>query len=272
MASYRKPSHKKNGASRIPSSGPAPSFASCFGATVPISPPRTSSGQRVSLAGVNYRRLGLDDFEHEEQLYSQRLSNEQHVGRGGRGSIKLGKQYSSFKEKMSCKIGSERVYVSEGEQETERKGRSRQASKQRETWKAASETGEYNYDKGSKGRDVDQTLKVKLQGRKTKEKEQEGELATAAAAESPRRASFGTRMREACVQMLETAKRGSPHLSELFVGNQLLMQVTSSSSFNSRRARGSCTMAPSYGLHVFSNQYPSLPAVNILSSPARSSS
>ncbi|MCO5547843.1 hypothetical protein L7F22_001295 [Adiantum nelumboides] len=84
-------------------------------------------------------------------------------------------------------------------------------------------------------------------------------------AESPWRASFGTRMREVCVQMLETARRGSPHLSELFMGNQLLMQVTTSSSFNSRHGAKRAAMAPMYGFHVFSNE-----PVNMVASPTHS--
>ncbi|KAI5083197.1 hypothetical protein GOP47_0002940 [Adiantum capillus-veneris] len=39
--------------------------------------------------------------------------------------------------------------------------------------------------------------------------------------------SFGAKVRLACEQMLESAKKSSPHLSELFVGTALLLKVTS---------------------------------------------
>ncbi|MCO5601912.1 hypothetical protein L7F22_056038 [Adiantum nelumboides] len=42
--------------------------------------------------------------------------------------------------------------------------------------------------------------------------------------------SFAAKVRLACEQMLESAKKSSPHLSELFVGTQLLMKVTSTAS------------------------------------------
>lgn len=51
------------------------------------------------------------------------------------------------------------------------------------------------------------------------------------------------RAKEACEQVLEVAKRGTPHFNELFVGNKLLMQVTPSYLFSL-----SSPMVPSSGL------------------------
>lgn len=81
---------------------------------------------------------------------------------------------------------------------------------------------------------------------------------------SPRRESLSRRVREACVQVFESARRSSPHMSELFVGNQLLMQVTSS-SFNARRAKN---VAPSAGFLVAAGD----PPLSVMSPPGSSSS
>ncbi|MCO5572179.1 hypothetical protein L7F22_025930 [Adiantum nelumboides] len=254
MASCRKPTHKP--VTRMPSS--SPSFASCFGATAPVSPPQ-ASGQALlaGQAGVSYRRLGPDDFEVDEgssgyvAAAREQMCYNQHFGGGA--IMKVGKQ-SSIKER-SCRR-SEIVYVSEGEQD--------QLGRRGSRMKGGLKLGKQR-DK-AEVMDVSVTM-GQLRVRKGSNKEQAitpGE-APGRAAESPRRASFGTRMREVCVQMLETARRGSPHLSELFVGNQLLMQVTASSRVNSRYARRTA-MAPSCSFHVFSNE-----PVNMVASPARSS-
>ncbi|MCO5572649.1 hypothetical protein L7F22_026407 [Adiantum nelumboides] len=239
----------------MPSS--SPSFASCFGATAPVSPPR-ASGQALlaGQAGVSYRRLVLDDFEVEEgrsgPATREKMCCNQEFG-GGAAIMKLGK-HSSFKER-SCRR-SEIVYVSEGEQD--------QLGRRGSRMKGGLKLGKQR-DK-AEIMDVSVTM-GQLRMRKGSNKEQAVTPGEAGgAAESPRRASFGARMREVCVQMLETARRGSPHLSELFVGNQLLMQVTASSSFNSRHGARRTAMAPSYGFHVFSNE-----PVNMVASPARSS-
>lgn len=56
--------------------------------------------------------------------------------------------------------------------------------------------------------------------------------------------SLASKVKGACEQVLDAAKKGSPHINELFVGNQLfLMQVTSSSL-----SRRSSKLSPSAGL------------------------
>lgn len=56
------------------------------------------------------------------------------------------------------------------------------------------------------------------------------------------KARIGSKVKEACGQVLDAAKKSTPHLSELFVGNQLLMQVTSTSL-----VRQGSSVAPSAG-------------------------
>lgn len=56
------------------------------------------------------------------------------------------------------------------------------------------------------------------------------------------KARIGSKVKEACGQVLDAAKKSTPHLSELFVGNQLFMQVTSTSL-----VRQGSSVAPSAG-------------------------
>lgn len=298
--------------SRTPSQKPATkvtSFASCFGATVPVSPRR--EGGQASLAGhagINYRRLRLDDFENEdhccygargteyqEQAYSEKLYN-QHSRQVRAITMKLGKHAVS-KERPA--MSSETVYVSEGEQEMARVGSTGvlKWGKQRVRREKSESRGRYSASETSKKEIMCESegeiykhgrqRKHAIEGATRKKEEMEvdaktGELmsktgrskrekavkeeAFTEVGDSPRRASFGSKMREACAQVLETARRGSPHLSELFVGNQLLMRVTAS-SFTSRNAK---SMAPSYGFHVFTADPASISVM--VSSPAHSSS
>ncbi|KAH7430037.1 hypothetical protein KP509_09G080000 [Ceratopteris richardii] len=50
------------------------------------------------------------------------------------------------------------------------------------------------------------------------------DLSSSSVSENP---GFRAKVKIACEQMMEAAKKSSPHLSELFVGTQLLMNVTS---------------------------------------------
>lgn len=56
--------------------------------------------------------------------------------------------------------------------------------------------------------------------------------------------SLRSRVMGACGQVLNVARKGRPHINELFVGNQLLMQVTASSLLS----RHSKSIKPSNGL------------------------
>lgn len=81
---------------------------------------------------------------------------------------------------------------------------------------------------------------------------------------TPRRESLSRKVKEACLQVLESARRSSPHLSELFVGNQLLMQVTSTAFVARRSTRD---VQPSTGFPVAGDS-----AVSTVSPPCSSSS
>lgn len=81
-----------------------------------------------------------------------------------------------------------------------------------------------------------------------------GPSASRAGREAPRRTlsipsilrgtkgGLGSRMKGACGQVLDVARKSRPHLNQLFVGNQLLTHVTSSSLARSEKA-----MKPSTG-------------------------
>lgn len=59
---------------------------------------------------------------------------------------------------------------------------------------------------------------------------------------------LGEKVKEACEQVLEVAKKSTPHISELFVGSQLFMQVTPA-NFGPKPCKQ--TFSPSVGfLHM----------------------
>eukprot|EP00250_Pteridium_aquilinum_P009664 c1883_g1_i2 orf=124-1143(+) len=314
------------------------SFASCFGASAPVSPRRVDAD--VSLAGqagVSYRKLGFDEDEEEEEyigatdqeedasedehenaLEGQRLegpprklgshSSSKEKAKQGlhcaseegdesarerKGVLKLGKQLTMReKARMWMFYASETsnkggCYESEEESDgyarerkddensRERKGAmqldkqcSMREKSRMEVCYASEAPKKVGY--AASEEEAEEYARERKGGKQCtvmREKEEKGvNIETGSPRRGPplsRKASFGAKVREACVQVLETARRSSPHLSELFVGNQLLMQVTSS-SFSARHAKN---MAPSAGLVVTGD-----PSISVMSPPPHSTS